>query len=68
MNKSSNFVIIALFSLAICVVQGKIKSDDAFDTDMGIHRERLDQVANLAQDMVQQGFSKVSIFMSLLLS
>ncbi|KAL5269854.1 hypothetical protein ACHWQZ_G003356 [Mnemiopsis leidyi] len=39
---------------------GKIKSDDAFDTDMGIHRERLDQIANLAQDMVQQGFSKAA--------
>ena len=44
----------------VYVVQGKIKSDDAFDTDMGIHRERLDQIANLAQDMVQQGFSKVT--------
>lgn len=27
---------------------------------MGIHKERLDQIGNLAQDMVQQGFSKAA--------
>eukprot|EP00116_Pleurobrachia_bachei_P003825 sb/3464087/ len=39
---------------------GKIKSDDAFDTDMGVHRERLDQITNLTQEMVTQGFSRAS--------
>ena len=38
---------------------GKIRSDDAFDTDMGLHKERLEQIGTLAHEMVQQGFSKV---------
>ena len=36
----------------------KVKSDDAFDADMDTNRERLDQISNLSQDMVQQGFNK----------
>lgn len=41
-------------------ILGKIRSDDAFDTDMGLHKERLEQIGTLAHEMVQQGFSKAA--------